>query len=164
MRKGFCFLSIMLVWGVSALIIFDLLERNISEEMITSKKGFAYEAICISSRSTQSIKFRVDYSDGNGVIEDAFSLPITHVCDDSYTKLFKQKNVKVFYHDNLYLGLEVGGVMIQSVEQGMELFSSKGGAIFFTVFLALIISLALIASYGKSERKPQKTGDRPEWH
>jgi len=147
-KRNLIFLLISLVWLGWASLAFFLMDQEVDREEISVKEGIAISAHCVESRSVKGVKFRVIYSGGEAA-DDYISLPLSFSCDEDFIKRFKNNQVKISYYENRYLGFEVGGLSVRTVDKSIDEINNKGVVLAFTLFMAFVISFSLIM-YGRN--------------
>ncbi|WP_299491914.1 hypothetical protein [uncultured Shewanella sp.] len=148
-NNNLIFLFIALVWFCWGFLALFLKSQEIDETEISIKKGIAVGAQCVESRSIKGVKFRVIYSD-HKVVDDYISLPLNFPCNKTFINKFNNNPVKIAYYENRYLGFSIDGLEIRTVEESIEKVNNKGGVLFFTLFMAFIISFSLFMYSRKS--------------
>lgn len=137
-----------LLWGVLA---FFLKAKEIDRDKVLVKEGVAVAARCVESRSIKGVKFRVSYY-GQDAIDDYISLPLDFPCDDAFIESFKNNKIKISYYENRYLGFEVGGLVVRSMDESIEEANDKRMELGFTMFLAIVASFSLLM-YGRHKKQ-----------
>ncbi len=135
---------IFVIWSLWLAFIFSIVGEKVNKDMIITKNGLALNAYCIKSRSILGINFKVNYDDENSIRDDYISLPIDTDCNKELLDKFKMKRIKILAYKNHYLGLVADGFTIKSVDHSIREYDSKNSVIYFTLFVAIIFSLALL--------------------
>jgi len=119
-----------------------LTSQEVDESRVSVKEGTAISARCISSRSVNGVKFRVEYSDGE-LVDDYISLPFGFSCDAEFVERFENKTLVISYYDNYYLGFEVDGLLVRAVGDAIDEVNDKKAVLIFTFVVALAITFPL---------------------
>lgn len=146
---AFVFIVIVwLLWGWAALILEG---KKVDKDKVSVKEGKVFAARCVESRSIKGAKLRVSYY-GQPAIDDYISLPLDFSCDDAFLESLKNNKIKISYYENRYLGFEVGGLAIRSLDESIDEANDKRMELGFTMFLAIVASFSLLM-YGRHQKQ-----------
>ena len=137
-----------LLWGVLALFLEG---KEVDGDKVLVKEGEVFAARCVESRSIKGVKFRASYY-GQDAVDDYISLPLDFPCDDAFIESLKNNKIKISYYENRYLGFEIGGLVVRSLNESIDEANDKRMELGFTMFLAFVISFSLLM-YGRRQKQ-----------
>ena len=151
MKRKFSIVLIAVIWTIWAFLAFFLKGHEIDRSEIAVKTGTAIAAHCVESRSGKGVKFKAHYFGEKSAVGDYIALPFNFPCDSNLIDRFNNKPITISFYKNHYLGFEVAGLSIRSVDESISEISSKGGGLLFSLFAAVIFSFSLFM-YGRDRK------------
>jgi len=149
-KRKLVFSLIAFVWFIWVCLALFLKSQEIDKAEIFTKEGTAVAAHCVESRSVKGVKFRVVYSDSEEAVDDYISLPLGFPCDADFIERFKNNPLKISYYENRYLGFDIDGLAVRTVDESIDEMNDKGMVLTFTLFMAVVISFSLFM-YGRNQ-------------
>lgn len=144
----------LVVWLFVIYFVFFHARIQIDRDEVLFKEGISSSAKCENTRTTRGISFYVSYEEGDSVQRDFIFLPVGVPCSNELIIEFEGGVVKISYYKNIYLGYRIGGVVIQTTEEGIEFERVMVKVLDrFIIFVACVVTIFLLLHRHGSRRR-----------